>query len=188
MSAEAGTATEATGTDVEAARTAEGAGLPAVRTPLTPEEILSRLDQASRRGRLPGFVRGGHGGLFAAAAFGQPFDKVLVATATPAPGGGTALAFRTKLLPKMPAVFAVILALTVWPGVRIMDQLIPASWGWIPTWWWYIPLTVLPIPFAWRAAMRKSNASAAESARSAIDQIAQETGGSVAGPDQATPR
>lgn len=153
--------------------------LPSVETDLSVEAVLDRLDVASRRGRLPGFVRGGHGGLFSVAAFGHPFDKVLVGASERA-GAGVRLRFRAKLPLKGPALFAAALAFSVWPGVRIMDHLIPVEWGWIPTWWWYLPLTILPIPWAWRAVMKRTDATARESAIKQIEQIATEVGGRVA--------
>jgi hypothetical protein len=132
---------------------------------------------------MAGFRAGSAGdseSLFTVAAHGQPFDQDLIASyAAPASGAPGVLTFRLRLLRKLPVIFAVILAVTIWPGVYFMDQLIPGEWGWIPTWWWYIPTTVLPIPWMWRKTMRKSRAASEESAREAIHKIAQELGGTV---------
>lgn len=171
-------------TPAEDSATPAAGPLPAVETDLTADQALERLEVASRRGRLPGFARGGQGGLFSVAAFGHPFDKVLIATSEPA-GAGVRLKFRAKLPMKGPALFAAALAFSVWPGVRIMDHLIPVGWGWIPTWWWYLPLTIIPIPWAWRAVMRRTNAAAHESALKQIAQIASEVGGRAVPPSQA---
>jgi hypothetical protein len=80
---------------------------------------------------------------------------------------------------RMRWVFAVILIATVWPGVHFMDGLIPASWGWIPTWWWYMPVTALPLPWVWAGLMKRSRASIRASAEEAVGKIAGEVGGRV---------
>jgi len=155
--------------------------LPEVDVHLTADEVRARLLEASRRGRLPGFEPGepGAGVLFRVAAFGNPIDSRLEAVADPAEPGRVRLRFRRRLEPRTPVILAVVLAATVWPGVYFMDQLIPGEWGWIPTWWWYLPLTVIPIPFAWRAVMRRAHDTGHESACRAVAQIAAELGGKV---------
>jgi len=166
---------------------AGGCTLPELATPLTPTEVLDRVDLASRRGRMPGFGEGGfggQGGLFHVAAHGHPFDAVLIARYEGAGGGGR-LTFCIHHLRKMRIAFAVVLAFTIWPGVYFMDLLIPGEWGWIPTWWWYIPITALPIPWLWRRIMHKSDAAVDESARKAIEKIAAELAGSP--PPRAAP-
>jgi hypothetical protein len=154
-------------------------GLPAVVTSLGRPEILERLRTASKRGRLAGFREGSGEGCFVAAAHGHPFDADLIGACSPGPGGGTRLEFRTRMHRRMPWVFVVILIATVWPGVHFMDGLIPASWGWIPTWWWYMPVTALPLPWVWKGLMRKSRATIRAAAEEAIGKIAGETGGRV---------
>jgi hypothetical protein len=156
----------------------DAAGLPSVVTELSAEDVVKRLDVASRRGRLAGFERGAGDVLFTVAAHGHPFDGVVSARYVAAGAGGR-LTFETRMLRKLPVIFAVVLVATVWPGVHFMDQLIPGEWGWIPTWWWYIPVTALPIPFAWRKLMARSRASIAEAAREAVGKVAIEIGGRV---------
>jgi hypothetical protein len=119
------------------------------------------------------------GGLFAAAAFGHPFDSDLVGELRP----GTGLEFRLAMHRRLPAIFAVILVLTVWPGVYCMDeliaQLLPSLWRPWVTYYWYIPLTILPAPWLWRSMMHRSRASAREHAMETITKIAAEVGGVV---------
>jgi hypothetical protein len=152
-----------------------------VVTALARGEILERLRTASKRGRLPGFREGTGQDCFVVAAHGHPFDADLIAACTDAPGNATRLEFRTRLRRKLPWVFAVILAATVWPGVHFMDGLIPARWGWIPTWWWYMPVTALPLPWVWAGLMKKSRASIRAAAEEAVRGIAAELGGRVEG-------
>lgn len=169
------------------AQAAPSAPLPSIRCGLSEQEVLERLGTASRRGRLAGFAARPAGATFAVAAHGSPFDSVLLAAVDAAAGRIT---FRLEMLKKVPVIFAVLLVATVWPGVLLMDSLIPGEWGWIPTWWWYVPLTVLPIPWAWRGAMKKSRASSHASALEMIKRIASELGGTVENPaavDQARP-
>jgi hypothetical protein len=158
-----------------------GAGLPAVVTPLSRGEILKRLETASRRGRLPGFRAGEGEECFIVAAHGHPFDADLIARCGQveggAEGGGTRLTFETRMHRRLPAVFVVILVATVWPGVHFMDGLIPAAWGWIPTWWWYVPVTALPLPWVWAGLMKKSRASIGAAAEEAVKGIAGEVAG-----------
>jgi len=160
--------------------------LPAVRTTLAPEEILDRLDRTARRGRLPGFQRGGRG-LFSVEAHGYPFDAELIAREAPAGGQGRDLRFRVRMRRRLPLLFALVLAATVWPGVYFMDQLIPGEWGLPATWMWYLPLTILPLPWVWAALLRRSRQSNRAAAREAVRRIGAELGAPVDEP-QPTPR
>jgi hypothetical protein len=148
--------------------------LPSLVTPLDPGRVLETLETASKRGRLPGFVRGRSDPLFRAAAFATPFDHELIASASTA-GGSTRLTFRLRMLPRAPALFGLALIVSVWPGVHLVDQLLPASWGWISThvYWWYLPLAILAL-LAWPAAARKSRTEAVASARETIARLAVE--------------
>ncbi len=97
---------------------------------------------------------------------------------------GGELTFRLVLLKKMPTIFGVLLALTIWPGVYFMDEVVSqlglwrADWPWL-TYYWYLPLTVIPIPWMWRSMIAKSQRSAREHARETIEGIAREIGGTV---------
>ena len=148
--------------------------LPAIRTALTPELVREKLTFASKRGRMAGFDGSPAEGLFTVAAHGHPFDGQLIGDMAEG-----RLSFRVKMLRKMPAIFAIVLVLTVYPGEYFMDQLIPGQWGWINTWWWYGPITVLPLPWMWRSLMRKSWAAIDASAHEAIGKIAAEIQGQV---------
>lgn len=134
-----------------------------LRVALTPNDALARLDFASRRGRLPGFHHERASDTFTLRIYGELFDRELIAGVRPdddAPGR-CVVSFRLRLLPLTPALAAGFAAFAVWPGVWFMDSIlvtyIPSSAGWIPTWTWYVPLTVIPMPFAARAVWRKSN-------------------------------
>jgi len=148
--------------------------LPSIQTPFTAEQVREKLLFASKRGRMAGFEESPAEGLFTVAAHGQPFDGQLVGELS-----GGRLSFQVRMLRKLPVIFAVVLVLTVYPGEYFMDQLIPGQWGWINTWWWYGPLTVLPLPWMWRSLMRKSWASIDASAKEAIEKIASEVEGKV---------
>lgn len=145
-----------------------------VFTDLPVEAIRERLATASKRGRLAGYQAPVEGADLAVAAHGAPFDATLRARLSEG-----ALRFELRPLWRMPGIFIAALVLGVWPGVLVMDSLIPGEWGWIPTWWWYVPLTALPAPFAWRTAWRKSKSSWDVSAREMIAKIAGELGGRV---------
>jgi hypothetical protein len=163
-----------------------GARLPRVECALGANEIRARLSAASKRGRLPGFENHKSGGvLFSVSAFGQPFDGILEArTVDGTDAATTLLRFECRVARRMLLMFAAALLVTVWPGVYFMDQLmIQLAPGWreaLPaTWVWYLPLTVLPIPWLWVSVMRRTRRSVAESARTTIDRIAREVDGRV---------
>lgn len=158
-------------------------GLQSVVVPLDSAAIVERLTTASRRGRLAGFTSSPAAGvLFQATAFGSPFEGVLEARGEPS-DGGTRLRFQTRMLRKFPAIFAAVLAFTIWPGVYFTDELVaqflPSVWSPWVTYYWYLPLTILPVPWMWRGAMRKSRRTMTEHARETIAKIAKELGGRV---------
>jgi hypothetical protein len=161
--------------------------IPAVETALSPEQILERLTMASRRGRLAGFERKRGGtGLFSVAAFATPFDHVLVGELEPDAGGGEGLGrlvFRLRMLPRMPGIFLAVLAFSVWPGVYFTDEMVaqflPGLWRPWVTYWWYLPLTVIPLPWVWRGLVRRSRASAHDSAHEMVRKIGAELGARV---------
>lgn len=152
-------------------------GLSGLSVTLAPDEIRARMDVASRRGRVPGCHRGEGLTLFVVDGCGTPFEHHLVARGTPE-GNGTRVTFSLERRMKMPLIFAVLLIVTVWPGVHFMDQLIPGEWNWIPTWTWYLPLSIVPTPWFWVSTARKSRAMAEEDARGLIEKIRAELGAS----------
>lgn len=141
----------------------------------SPDEIRQRLDIAARRGRIPGLHPGTGDRLFHVDGCGTPFDHHLTATWTPA-DRGTRVSFTLERQRRVPLIFAAALAATVWPGVYFMDQLIPGEWNWIRTEYWYLPLTILPIPWFWRATARKSRQIAMEDAHSIVAKVRTELG------------
>lgn len=152
---------------------------PTLKVPSSPDQIVSALANMSKRGRLAGFARAraDSGDLFHAEAWGSPFESELIARAE-AGEGGTALSFRVRMLRKMPWIFAAVLAFAIWPGVwftqSLLDTYFPGTLIAEYTYWWYLPLTALPIPFSWRSMMRKSREQAEVSAREQIQKIARE--------------
>ncbi|MGQ0627391.1 MAG: hypothetical protein ACT4PL_04730 [Phycisphaerales bacterium] len=149
-------------------------GLPTVQTPLTTDEILSRLDNESRRGRLAGFERSAPGGVFRFAAFGSYFDGLATARAS-SDGAGTRLVFDVALKPLLPWIKAVVMVLTVWPGVVLVDSFLANfhfARGWWPTWWWYIPLSAPFVPWTIWVSIRRSQAAVDASARETIAKLA----------------
>ena len=133
--------------------------LPTLRTALPASEALARLDRRARAGKLPGYMTLG-ARTFRVDAFGQPFDGELIAAISdPGDDGRSAITFRLRTLRRMPVIFAVVIVFTVWPGVLLTDALIPGEWGWWPTWWWYLPLTILPLPFAVPKLWNRSQAA-----------------------------
>jgi hypothetical protein len=151
--------------------------LPEVVAPDGRSEILAKLDRAARQGKLPGFETDPPGD-FRVAVFGQPFDRELVARVEER-DGGSRIRFSPRLRAKAPAVLLLSVALSLWPGVIFLDALIPASWGWWPTWTWYFPLVIVPTVLAAPGIWRKSETGAAEHAREQIATIARRLGGRV---------
>lgn len=148
------------------------APLPRLETSLSPEQVFDRLSTLARAGKFAGYRRTPQG--FAADAYAVPFEKDLLATVTP--GERTRLTFALRTRRRIPVAFWVIAALTVWPGVWLTDSMLRLyiSAYRIETWWWYIPLSVLPLPWAWRVAVRKSALAARAAAEVSIAQIERE--------------
>ncbi len=146
--------------------------LPQIRTPLEPALIVKRLDVLARRGKLAGFAPGRGDVLFEVACFGEPFDRVLEARAA-REGTHTLVRFSTRVLARVPAIFAAVTAITVWPGVWLTDSMLTTYFSWyrIPTWWWYIPLTVVPLFWMVPRMVRKSERACRESAAHQISAI-----------------
>lgn len=142
---------------------------------LPPEEVLRRADALARRGQLPGFTPGRHGILFTATAFGTPFDHALLAE-TSAAGPMTAIRFRLKMLPRTPLIVAAVIALSIWPGVWLTDSMLRTYFdGYRLTLWqtclWYMPLTVLPLPWWLARSVRKSRDEARAEAATLVERL-----------------
>jgi hypothetical protein len=190
-------AADPAGTDA-APQTGEPTDVTIIRTLFGPDEIQRRLDALARRGKLPGFSlpteqRGaaGHVPIFTVSDFGQPFESRLTGVLEPpTPAGEHAgqtgrtrsrLRLERSLRPIAPWIFGVTLVLTVWPGLPLTDSLLATYFPslTIPTWWWYLPLTVPTAPWAMWAAIRKSRAAGRDEARKLIATIATELDGTV---------
>lgn len=148
-----------------------------IQTRFEPGEVLKRIAKLSQRGRLPGFEvverKENSTLLFTATAFGQPFDKTLEARAIANPDKTTTLTFSTKLKPTLPWTFGIIIALSIWPGVWLTDELFRTYFDWydFATWMWYLPITIVPLPWMVKSVTRKTQASTAESAADLIKLI-----------------
>ncbi|MDX2132706.1 MAG: hypothetical protein SFY69_11715 [Planctomycetota bacterium] len=140
---------------------------PPLLVPQTPQEVVARLDERARRGKMAEFRAGPPPGLFSVTTAGQPFDYLLSAQGEASPEG-TRLAFSLKVLPRTPLIFAAVLVFTIWPGVWLTDSMLRSYWtGYdYATWMWYLPVTVLPLPWAcvrlWKRSRRAAESHALE--------------------------
>jgi hypothetical protein len=157
------------------------AQLPRLISPLSGIEVVSKLDAAARRGKLPGFHKGGagpNGGeevLFHLTDFGHPFESILEARSAPH-GSGSALQFSLRLRGRMLWIFIISMVLTVWPGVWLTDSMMRTyfsgySLGMWGTCAWYLPLTVPFVPLGIWRAIQKSRSSAHASAVELIENV-----------------
>lgn len=172
---------------------AVGDGLGPLVTELGSDRVVAACEALARRGKLPGFVRGGAGGaLFCVTAQGTPWDRVVRVTASAGSGGAgpTTLRFAPAWKWTGPWLFALVLVLCVWPGLPITDSLLVTysrtyeTWvtsGWFRTWMWYVPLTVLSGPWALVGAMRKSRSTSSGHAFEQRARIAEAVGGRAEG-------
>lgn len=148
--------------------------LPSIETDLDANVVRERLRDQSKRGKLPGFEASDPQGLCSVAAHGTPFDSKLVLHHET-----NHVRFECVMLPMLPRIFALLLIITIWPGLPLTEGFL-VSFDWynnlmnsigIETWHWYLPLTVLPAPFAYRSAIRKSRVSAHQSAVETIEKL-----------------
>lgn len=145
-----------------------------VISPLGTPEALTRITSLSKRGKLAGFEKRGERG-FHAAVHGKPFDSLLLCELSET-GTGSAIEASVRLRRGLPWVFGIVVALSVWPGVLLTDSLMNTWFSWYPnetwkTYVWYVPLTVLPLPWMVRKVMRQSRSSGAEHAAEQIEKI-----------------
>jgi len=135
--------------------------------------LYRALLKMSKSGKLAGYEHFKDQDSAIADAHGTPFDSDLVIQHSDG-----SLCFSLKMRSKFPIIFMVLLLVTVWPGLPLTDSFM-YSFGWyerlmgdsIETWMWYLPMTVLPIPFVWRSAMKKSRKSARAHAIETIEKI-----------------
>jgi hypothetical protein len=154
--------------------------LPVVRCGLTPEQVVMAAEKRAKTGKLAGFERGTGDVLFVADVFGEPFDRSLVVKGETVEGG-TRLTFTAPMKRRLPWIFAAVIAFSIWPGVTLTHSLLVTYFSWytIQTWWWYIPITVLPLPWMYKKMMTKSEASCAGSAIEQIESVREAVGGST---------
>ncbi|MCA9279562.1 MAG: hypothetical protein H6815_00970 [Phycisphaeraceae bacterium] len=154
--------------------------LPSVRTSLSDSDVVERLSALSRRGKLAGYKQGGRG-LFECDAFGQPFDSSLIGSRA----SENTIGFSLKMKPTLPLIFWVLMVLSIWPGVWLTDSMLRTWFGWYDfnTYLWYLPLTILPLPWIYKKTMPQSrNASIAE-AHTIIDRISTTLEGELVTPE-----
>jgi hypothetical protein len=151
------------------------ASLPVIRCELSAEEVQARVENASKRGRLPGYHPGVVAGSFSVVVFGGPFDYEMRCAIE-----SHGLRARCAMLWKIPLIFLVGTLITIWPGVWLTDKLIPGEWNWIETWKWYLPLAIIPTPWYLWSCWRKSRAAAWAHALETLDNLAKELDAQVA--------
>ncbi len=172
-----------TGTETrnDASAAPYGLGAVAFVSPKSARAAIDACEALARAGKLPGFKRLAPTSC-SSRIFGQPFDRDLLVDASDS-ANGSVVNLHTRLRRKFPVIFAVVAILTVWPGVWLTDSLIQtyfssaSSWV-IKTWMWYLPLSIIPLPFAARSMWRKSQHAAAEHFAEVQQRIAQAVGAS----------
>ena len=149
---------------------------PAMTITCPPEQAVDRLEQAAKRGQLPGFSRGGSDHLFEVDAYGAVFEYGLRAKASNV-AGRTTLAFSLVLRRKVPAIMAVVFVLSIWPGLPMTDSMLRTWSTWydgLPSWTtlgWYLPLTIVPLPWMWLSWHRASRLAANKQAKVQLETI-----------------
>lgn len=156
--------------------------MPVLAFPISEREIIIRLEEASKRGRLAGYRPGNNGVLFRTSAYGTPFEGLLEAHAT-STESGTSLRFTRRIKRTLPIIFCVILLITIWPGVVVTQSLLAsmfpkATWLWGTNWYWwvYMLLSVPTAPWAMWKAWKRSNAEIETSSHEMIQKLASELG------------
>lgn len=144
------------------------------------EEVFARLEALARRGKLPEFSPGKERVLFSVHAYGAPFDHRLEGVARQV-GPSLRISLRLRMLPKLPAIFGILTLLSIWPGVWLTDSMLRTYFNTYDyqTWMWYLPLSIVPLPWALRAMFRRSRAAAFASARESLAIIIPALGASV---------
>lgn len=144
-----------------------------VDVPMDRVSVVRRMRALSQGGKLPGFEETADG--FVALAYGWVFDYDLRYRVNEGPDGST-LTPTLELKRKMPAIVIAVLVASIWPGVWITDSMLATYFDWYPReFWktcaWYLPMTILPMPWVWKTAMGRSRMLAEESARELAERI-----------------
>ena len=153
-----------------------------IHAPLTRAEAMRRLDRSSKQGNLPGFEQRGDE-RFRALVYGDPFDRELLGVIRD-DGEGCAIDLELRLLKKTPSMAVALVVISIWPGVWLTDSMIQTYFpGYPNAFWvtavWYLPLTVIPLPWMMRKMWRKSERIAREELGKTVDRIARAVGGTV---------
>lgn len=154
---------------------------PVVSAPIAPKDAMRALDRASKQGNLPGFEQRSDN-QFRALVYGEPFDRELIGTIS-AESDGCRIDSELRLLLKMPVLSVVLVVVSIWPGVWLTDSMVQTYFASYPnSFWvtaaWYLPLTVIPLPWALRTMWRKSERVAKEELIKTIEKIERAIGGS----------
>lgn len=179
------------------ARELSTAPLPTLVVPLAASSVVETFDKLARRGKLAGFTpidpartdKATAGSLFSIAAFGSPFDAVLFARiqiskrdASQPPS--TRLVFSRSLKTKGLYLFGLVLLLTIWPGIELTRSLLASTFPeqrWLidtlP--YWYLPLTIISLPWGLWEAWRRSDRSSHLAAHIAITKLAEDIPGAT---------
>ncbi len=147
--------------------------LPTIETTLDAAEVVAKLKARSKRGKLAGFDEHPRSGIASVTAYGTPFDGILTLHHQ-----NNTISFEATLARKLPTIFAIALILTVWPGLPLTDSFLHnfiwyervVAWG-LETWMWYVPTTILPLPFVWRTAIKRSRSSMRTHALETIEKL-----------------
>lgn len=127
-----------------------------VRSSLDDAAITRRLEALAKRGELAGYAKVQGGWEFA--AFGAMIDVRMRMVRE----GEGVLACRARLERKPIWVLVATTAIAVWPGSWLTDSMLRSyfsSYDW-NTYAWYIPLTILPVPWALWKVVRSSRRAA----------------------------
>lgn len=149
--------------------------LPQLEVQGSSRDVVEALSASAKRGKLPGYIPAKKGELFRLEAFAAPFESEVLAHADGEQDGRTRLRFELRMKPLMPMVFLVLLLVSVEPGQYFVDKLIPGSWGWWPTWWWYYPLAILGV-VAWPFMVKKCARQARGEAQTMVEKVQQVLG------------
>lgn len=151
---------------------------------LSRDEVVSTLENLARRGKLPEYRTHSGDMLFSIQAYGAPFDHHLEGFAGQV-GPTLRITLRLRMLPTLPLIFAMVAIATIWPGVWLTDSMLRTYFSWydFQTWMWYLPVSILPLPWAVRGMVRKSREAAQASARETLAIIIPALGASVHVPE-----
>jgi hypothetical protein len=137
--------------------------------------VADKAQQLSKKGKLPGFARAGDG--FSFAGFGEPFDYVVTARSD-----ASGVVFDAAMHRKMPAIFAIVIVLSIWPGSWLTDSMLRSYFTgynvapWV-TYAWYLPLTVVPLLWMIPRMLRRSREAAYAHAQEQIATLREALGG-----------